>query len=438
MKLNNLKKTPRKEVADTGDAFQTIDEKPVDQAEVNKQLLFQRLSQNKEFKAELVRINNDKKDIIYLRTKPDEFNKISEALINIGVKTLNDFNKIKPVAQLTFDNSSLHGKLGELKSSDDKITMSMEIERDDKDTDNTIKDEIDRQIDNQNNIGVPAFATVTLLPSTHPKNDGQIVLKRREVADLPKDLRNKSGMGHDGGTVDVATVATATDAQLPSELVALLPDNYAATIEGNTDEMKFVYAQFGDVVVKTVWNTTGGQLNVEMKERRLTDGLVLANSVSAGIAILGSNLIFAAKRTKTPPLAVFGRRIAAKHAEIQGGEVKYRDFSDLANFLMEIGGGTSTGFSRFIKPDIIEQADDLPELIAVNVRVKTQGRGTLTGEAKDINYENNILSFTIFDPETKYVEKLRPRDSSWGNGSRTTVGKVEFTVGMTAERAKLD
>jgi hypothetical protein len=359
-----------------------------------------------------VRINNDKKDIIYLRylrVKPDEIYKISDALI------IKDLNKIKPVvAELTlFDNkNSLYGNLSVIDSSDDKITMSMEIERNDKDT---IKNEIIRQIINQNNIGVNAYANVTLLPTTYPKNDGQLVLKKRvpaargETSEMPTNLE----------------LATATDAQLPDVplpaalLAALKGTDYEATIEGKTDEMQFAYAHFEDVVVKTDWDTTG-RLNVEMKERRLPD------LISAGVGRVASNLKFAAKRTKTRPIGIFGRRITAKHTAIQEGEVEYKAFDGLVDFLMEISD---------------DKSEITPELMAVNVRVKTRGLYTLSGEAIDFDYDkdNDVLRFTIPSPETKNGSDLLFQESSWSwlADSWTDGSKIEFTVGRTTKRAKL-
>jgi hypothetical protein len=372
MKLNKLKKAPRKKGADPAAEFVDALEEQTVEAQEKEQLLLQkveflaRLLTKNEFNVELVDDYDFAKDTVSLKLNIDETKKFLDILRENRLRTFKDL-KNYPVDLTLFDNNhSLHGKLFLTKISSDEIKFSMKIERNEGDSDNIIKNEINRQIVNQNKIGNSAYATVRLITTTYPANSGKLMVKPiDDVQDRPSDgvFGKKSGRVANG---EIELSEWSGDLPDIRALKALEEAGYRVVLEGKTGEVVIVHAQFGGVKMKRDVNTNG-ELRVEIREVDLVRNVY--NGVSGGLSRVVENVNYRTNLTKRQPAMVFNRKISKKHTLIKGGAVVFRDFDELAKDLKE-------KYTETTQDGVVGVA-----------RLSGQGGGWVYGEMVDVTYD---------------------------------------------------
>jgi hypothetical protein len=294
------------------------------------------------------------------------------------------------MVELTFcDNiHSLYGKMKVTSANQydsDRLYLSMEIERDDKDTDTTIKNEINRQIRNQNKIGVSGYATIKILRTFSPANKGELVVRR-------KALKTES---------EPSSQPETQQTEVQDVSSALEGSKYEVIVEGKTGDMQITHIHFGDVNIKTDIDITTGNIHVRMMERGFNERI--ANSVFAGAARIASIPNYLLNRTKTSPVSLVGRKIASKYVVIEKGAVEYKEFSDLAEKLGDIHDSKQNLSTTIdgLPQDRLEKAVDKPMPMILGVVRLLGPRGSALGLLEHLDYDDKdvALRFTILDPE---------------------------------------
>ena len=388
MKLNNLKKAPRKKGATVPEAEpSSLAEVFAQQSQVEAILEARRTEQIEilkqafnGFRVELVDNYDDKKDTVSLKVKETTKNFIG-ILKNKGgvIITFKDLENYVVELNLFDNKNSLHGNLFlERISSDAEIIFYMKIDRNQRDSDNDIKIELKRQIENQKNN---AYATVQILLTTYPANDG--IIKLEKIApDISKEpraaLRKKSASLQDSGLPDAA-------------ITEIEKAGYHLRIEGKTDELAIVHAGFAGVLIKTDINTQG-ELLVKISEQDLLGNV--SNRVSDGFGKLIENVSYRAKITKKKPARVLDRKIAAKNTMIDESGLEYLNFNKLATKLLQIYNGNETA-------ETAETAIERRPVISGLIELSGQGSKLVSGRIKDLFYDNKNkdIKFTMTDAE---------------------------------------
>jgi len=373
MKINSLKTAPRD---------------PLEEAE--KQQLEMLLWGENKIKVSLG-IYDEKKNTLNLKMNALD---LSAALLSLSLDNL--INKV--VVELTlFDNFySLHGTIISISdmalgSTDDEIHFAIRIKRNKRDSKNVIKNEMNRQKVNQNQMGYSAYATVRFFPTTYPANPGRLTVKKLALT-----------LGKKSGRVDADDLDLEND--LPAGAVqALYEAGYKVSVEGKTRNVDIVHAHFAGVTIKTDVNTKN-ELLVEITETDLLGNLY--NRASSSFANVFENIKYITNRTNKKPAL---RQISSKNVLIQGDiPVTYQDFDKLAEKLSE----------RYGTVEIEEQQGDNRDICVV--RLSGQNRRRSFGEIADFKYDGHArkLAFTINQPVL---------DQGWVSGE--IVGRVEFAIG---------
>jgi len=359
MKMNGLKKAPRKKESNTPinsleNIFPWTFNKGGTEEQIlkEKQILERLILIEKESMAEIVNYDYKNNNVI-LKLNKAEAQNFFEIIQEIGVTS----EDLKLPAELKLGTSSrFHGWLTAGTINSQNLELILKLKKDKKVKLVTIKQVFLRQISKQHELGIPGYARIKIIPSVLKAKSGKIILKKKESEVFEAD---------------------PFENELRELNAALAETNYAPFLEGKVEAVLLEHYRLENVSVK-VEPDTKGRIIVKINEPSMIP--------------IGSNV----SNITEGFFALVNRNLQSKYIKIANEEIYFKSYGKLVEEMIAM-----------TEPQVGELEQPITMKAMLERTRKNQRKfkiGGATIENLQFDRDTETLSFTIGYPETDIYE----------------------------------
>jgi len=394
MKMNSLKKAPRKKGASTSTTFRQEDNPPVDGAGLVLDGIADIMEEESQiqFKAKVLvyKVNTD--EILVTANQKEVDSVLEKARLNI-----NDIIKTFVELKLYNNDNNLHGNISKVSTNPEgQYLIRVKLEKN-KETDDDIAQLIDNQKSAQND-GEYKYMIVRIYPMIYQAYTGDIHVEKAAPQETVLEV------GYDTA-VRPSPVEQPDDQELATLTEVLKDAGYVVSRKNPRYGELRRYTSFSGVTL-TADVTGGGEVVITMRQRGTIRSLI-DNVGNTAFSVYQAVLDRGRKKGEWD----FGKEVLPNQLTVDAdGRITYEAFEDVAVYAKELWhksrAWTEAGIE--VAPEDQQPQDNKPFIHAfMEVRIQYQGDVIVKGVVNDLDY-----------------------DDEYGR-MRLTIGKLKFKNGRT-------